>query len=159
MADVNPGYGTFPFGNIANGPSDLSGVGMYPFVLEQTLTLDTTGATTDSTIKIPANAFVLGVLAQVTTAISGAGGITGASVGDASTAARWGTLAALTAGSTNFATCWTPLKGSISTDATGPTVGASALAIRITGTGGDGTPAAGVVRVSAFGFAPLAFRP
>ena len=159
MANVSVNYGSSPFGNIANGSADLSGTGMYPFVSEETVTLSTAGATTDSTIKIPANAVVLAVQAVVTTAISGAGGITGASIGDASTAARFGTLSALTLGANNFATCWTPLKGSISTDATGPTVGATAIAIRITGTGGDGTPAAGVVRLTVSGWAPLAYRP
>lgn len=124
------------------------------FSLSETITFSGTGATADSTAGLlPANAVILYVLATVTTAITGTT-ITGCSVGDASTAARFGTTAALTAGSTNVATCWTPLKGSISTDATGPTVGATALAVRLTGTGGGSTVTAGAVRVTVFGLKP-----
>lgn len=112
----------------------------------EVITLDLEGATTDSSAgMLPANAIIDGVLATVDTAITGA---TGLQIGDATTAARWGTLAALTAGSSNLASAWTPWKGTISTDETGPTVGATALAVRLTATGG--TPTAGKVRVTSY---------
>lgn len=122
---------------------------LYFWQNQQDVTLDTAGTTNDLTAGfVPANSVVLAVLATVETAITTA---TGLQVGDSSTAARWGTLSAVTAGSTNEATAWTPWKGTISTDATGPTASATAPTIRLTATGG--TPGAGVVRVTAWGWA------
>jgi hypothetical protein len=120
------------------------------FKYTEDVTISTAGTTTDTSAGfLPANAIILGVLCTITTTVGG-GGASSLSVGDSSTAARWGTTAALTAGSSNIALAWTPFKGTISTDATGPTVGATALAVRLTV--GGGTPTAGAVRVTAFGF-------
>lgn len=120
------------------------------FKYTEQVTLSTSGTTTDTTAGfLPANSVCLGVLCTVETTIAG-GGASSLSVGDSTTAARWGTTAALTAGSSNIALAWTPFKGTISTDETGPTVGGTALAVRLTV--GGGTPTAGAVRVTAFGY-------
>lgn len=121
------------------------------FKLSETITFSGTGATADSTSGLlPAASIILAVMGTVTTAISGTT-ITGWSLGEATTADRWGSSLGLTVGSTNSAAYHTPWLGSISTDATGPTQ-AAAAAIRITGTGGGSTVAAGAVRVTVIGY-------
>jgi hypothetical protein len=114
-------------------------------MLSESVTLSTAGATTDTTIQIPANSFVLGVTVRVTTGITGIDS-TALEIGDATTSDRFGSIAAFTAGTTNVGL--NHLQGGISTDAAGPIV-TSATAVRLTLTGGtDDTPSAGAVRVT-----------
>lgn len=114
-------------------------------LIAENVTLSTAGATTDTTIQIPANSLVLGVTVRVTTGITGIDS-TALQVGDATTAARFGSIAAFTAGTTGVGL--NHLQGGISTDAAGPIV-TSATAIRLTLSGGaDNTPSAGAVRVT-----------
>jgi hypothetical protein len=113
--------------------------------LTENVTLSTVGATTDTTIQIPANSLVLGVTVRVTTGITGIDS-TSLQIGDATTAARFGSIAAFTAGTTGVGLAH--LQGGISTDAAGPIV-TSATAVRLTLSGGtDDTPSAGAVRVT-----------
>jgi hypothetical protein len=113
--------------------------------LTENVTLSTVGATTDTTIQIPANSLVLGVTVRVTTGITGIDS-TALQIGDATTAARFGSIAAFTAGTTGVGL--SHLQGGISTDAAGPIV-TSATAVRLTLSGGtDNTPSAGAVRVT-----------
>jgi hypothetical protein len=113
--------------------------------LTENVTLDTNGATTDPTIQIPANSLVLGVTVRVTTGITGIDS-TALEIGDATTAARFGSIAAFPAGTTGVGL--NHLQGGISTDAAGPIV-TSATAVRLTLSGGtDDTPSAGAVRVT-----------
>jgi len=114
-------------------------------MLSELVTLSTVGATTDTTIQIPANSLVLGVTVRVTTGITGIDS-TALQFGDSTTAARFGSIAAFTAGTTGVGL--NHLQGGISTDATGPIV-TSATAVRLTLSGGtDNTPSAGAVRVT-----------
>lgn len=113
--------------------------------LSEEKTLSTSGATSDTTIQLPANSIILGVTARVTTTISGVDSTT-LQVGDATTAARFGSGSTLTAGATIVGL--SHMQGGITTDATGP-VQTSAAAVRLTLTGGaDNTPSAGAVRVT-----------
>src|SRR5262245_2651277 len=64
-------------------------------LLEENVTLSTSGATTDSSIQLPANSFILSVTARITTTISGINSTT-LSIGDATTAARFGTTGTFT---------------------------------------------------------------
>jgi hypothetical protein len=108
--------------------------------IEESITLSTSGTTTDSTADmLPANALILGVTARITTTITTA---TDWKLGDGTTAARFTSAnSTLTATTTDVGlNHW---KGGVSTDATGPTQ-ASAAKLRITTTG---TPGAGVIRV------------
>lgn len=114
-------------------------------MLTELVTLSTVGATTDTTMQIPANSLVLGVTVRVTTGITGIDS-TALQIGDATTAARFGSIAAFTAGTTGVGL--NHLQGGISTDAAGPIV-TSATAVRLTLSGGtDNTPSAGAVRVT-----------
>ena len=114
-------------------------------MLSELVTLSTVGATTDTTMQIPANSLVLGVTVRVTTGITGIDS-TALQFGDSTTAARFGTIAAFTAGTTGVGLAH--LQGGISTDAAGPIV-TSATAVRLTLSGGtDNTPSAGAVRVT-----------
>lgn len=114
-------------------------------MLSELVTLSTAGATTDTTIQIPANSLVLGVTVRVTTGITGIDS-TALEIGDATTANRFGSIAAFTAGTTGVGL--NHLQGGISTDAAGPIV-TSATAVRLTLSGGtDNTPSAGAVRVT-----------
>lgn len=114
--------------------------------VSENLTLSTSGATTDSSIQIPANSFIFGVSALITTTISGADSTT-VSIGDATTTARFGTMAALTAGTSVMGI--TQISGASTTLANGPST-SSALAIRVTlSGGGDNTPSAGAIRLTA----------
>jgi hypothetical protein len=81
----------------------------------------------------------------VTTSIAGVDSTT-LSIGDATTAARFGTTTTLTSGQTVVGI--NHMKGNVSTEAAGPTQ-TSAAAVRITlSGGGDNTPSGGVVRVT-----------
>lgn len=108
------------------------------------LTLSTGGATTDTTIDLPANSIIQSVVGRVTTTISG-GGATSFDVGDPTTAGRFVAGVALTSGTTFVGL--DHQKGGVSTDATGPTQ-ASTAKIRVTVNGG--TPSAGAVRLTCF---------
>lgn len=145
--DVQPAF-LAAVGNGQSGSGPSSGQDeFYQFRRSETVTLSTAGTTTDTSENLlPAGAVILGITATITTALAGAG-VTGITIGDASTAARFATLAETAAGKTVVGTV--AMKGSISTDATGPTQ-ASAAKIRITATGG--TPSAGAVRVTVFGW-------
>jgi len=128
---------------VANGANGETSAIRYNTEL---ITLSTGGATTNSSANLlPANSLILGVTAIITTAIVGADS-TAVQLGDSTTAARFGSGAALTAGTTIVGiTHW---NGNISTTATGPTQG-SAASLRITlAGGGDNTPSAGAIRVS-----------
>lgn len=107
---------------------------------EETVTLSTSGTTTDSSANLlPANSLILGVTARVSTTITTA---TDWKIGDTTTSARFlSAVATMTAGTT--AVGMNHLKGGVSTDATGPTQ-TSAAVVRITTTG---TPGAGAIRV------------
>ena len=109
------------------------------------LTLSTGGATTDTSANLlPAGAFILGVVARVTTTIATA---TDWALGDATTALRFCTAqsgAQLTAGATVVGMAH--LSGAISTLATGPSQ-AAAAPVRVTTTG---TPSAGAIRITVF---------
>jgi hypothetical protein len=113
--------------------------------LTENVTLDIGNTWTNTTIQIPANSLVLGVTVRVTTTITGIDS-TSLQIGDATTAARFGSIAAFTAGTTGVGL--NHLQGGISTDAAGPIV-TSATAVRLTLAGGaDNTPTAGAVRVT-----------
>ena len=132
-----------PLGGIS---SELPSDDLEFFKLTESLTLSTGATTTTSTSGLlPANSIILGVLVTVTTAITTAASLT---VGDGTTAAKWGSLAAMTLGSTNMATFWTPFKADVTTTAQGPPVGASALSVILTA---NTNPGAGAVRVTVFG--------
>lgn len=103
------------------------------------ITLSTSGTTTDSSANLlPAGALIKAVVCRVTTAITTA---TDWAVGDATTSARFCSANSTRAAGTQ-AVCLNHQKGSVATDAAGPTQ-ASAAKLRITTTG---TPGAGVVR-------------
>lgn len=111
--------------------------------VSEEITLDTGGATTDSSANLlPANAVIVAVVARVTQTITTA---TDWSLGDATTAARFAAAnSTLTAGTTSVGLAH--LQGGVSTDATGP-VQTAAAKLRVTCTG---TPGAGKVRVTVF---------
>lgn len=115
-------------------------------ILSESITLDTSGAVTDSVADLlPANAVILGMTWKVTTTIAGVDSTT-ISFGDATTAARFGTGTVLTSGTTGIGT--TQMSGASGTAATGPTQTAAAK-LRITLSGGaDNTPSAGAVRLT-----------
>lgn len=107
------------------------------------ITLSTLSGSTDSVAFIlPANALILGITARITVAITGA---TAWSVGDPTTTARFITsntdlIVATTKVGLNH------LKGSVTTEAAGPTQ-TTAAKVRIATTG---TPTAGKIRVTVF---------
>ena len=144
-------YGAAFIGVSANGVSGSAPSSgqdeLIPFRRSETMTLSTSGATTDSAeYLLPANAVILAVTATVLTTITGSG-VSAFTVGDSAVAARFATGIALTAGTT--AVGITHMTGVISATNAGPTQ-ASAAKLRITATGG--TAATGVVRVTVFGF-------
>lgn len=109
----------------------------------ENLTLSTGGATTDTTIDIPANSFLRGLVYRVTTTITTAANY---HIGDPTTANRFvDTSTSLTAGNTG--TGLRHLQGSITTDATGPIQGGSTAKIRVTC---NTTPGAGAIRLTLF---------
>jgi Lower baseplate protein N-terminal domain len=124
------------------------GAGVHPrialgFTYEE-MTLSTSGTTTDSSANlIKAGALMLPIVYSVSVTISG-GGVTKFRGGDATTSARfWSDDANITAG--NGGNGVNHLKGSVATDAAGPTNAADAK-LRITC---DATPSAGKVQVLA----------
>lgn len=111
---------------------------------EELLVLSTSGATTNTTNTIPANSWIFCVLTYTTVAIAGVNS-TAMQVGDASTAARFGTTGTLTQGTTVVG--MTHLQAAINSATTGAVVTA-ATSVRITLAGGaDNTPSAGTVRI------------
>lgn len=137
-----PASGAGKAGGVPSGGQDE----LVPFRASETITLSTAGTTTDSAeYLLPANSIILAVTSTITTALAGSG-VSGYTVGEATTAARFASVTATAAGSVS--TGAVALKGSISTDATGPTQ-ASAAKVRITATGG--TPTSGAIRVTVFG--------
>ena len=73
-------------------------------VLEE-LTTIAAAASSSTTIQLPAGAVILAVTVRVTTAIPSTGGVTGFTVGDAGSAARYNTATvSITAGSTDAGT-------------------------------------------------------
>jgi hypothetical protein len=123
----------------------LNGSQLITGQVSENITLSTSGATTDSTIDLPANSIILSVTARITTTIAGVDSTT-LSIGDPTTAARFGTTGTLTAGTTVVGL--NHQQGSVSTDATGP-VQTSAAKVRLTLSGGaDNTPSAGAVRIT-----------
>lgn len=134
----------------ANGPSGAIPIGgqdeLVQFRNSETITISTSGATTDSTeYLLPANSIIDVVTATVVTAISG-GGASSFGAGDSNVAARFMTGIALTAGTT--AVGITHQLANTTAANAGPG-NATALKLRITVAGG--TPTAGVVRVTVFG--------
>jgi len=133
-----------------NGPTGSVPVGGQDEVLRfrnsETITLSTSGATTDSTeYLLPANSLIELVTVTVVTTITGSG-VSSFTVGDANVAARFATGIALTAGTTAVGIT----HQLANTTAANAGVGqASAAKVRITATGG--TAATGVVRVTVFG--------
>lgn len=105
----------------------------------ESITLSTAGTTTDSTANLlPANSLIKAVTCRVTTTI---GTATDWAVGDPTTATRFSSAnSTLTAGTTSVGL--NHMRGSVTTDAAGPTQTAAAK-LRITTTG---TPSAGVIR-------------
>lgn len=126
-------------GNIttANGASMTWNVG------SESITLSTSGATTDSTADLlPANSIIDSVVCRVTTTVTTA---TDWSLGDATTAARFAAAnSTMTAGATSIGLVH--MFGNVSTTAAGPSQAAAAK-LRITTTG---TPGAGVIRCTVF---------
>lgn len=111
--------------------------------------ISVTAATTDSSVNLlPADSLILGVGVLVTETITRATTqITDFSVGDPTTADRFAASVARTAGST--ASGRRQWRGSVTTDAAGPTQDAAAKA-RITTSGGSGAFTAGKVRLVVF---------
>lgn len=111
--------------------------------IHESLTLSTSGTTTDTTANLlPANSLILGVTARVTTTITTA---TDWSLGDATIATRFASAnAVMTAGSTSVGL--NHLKGGVALDTTGP-VQVAAAKLRVTTTL---TPGAGVIRLTVF---------
>ena len=106
------------------------------------ITLNLGVATTDSATDLPANSIIQGVTCRITTTIVTS---TDWSVGDPTTAARFSSAnSTLTAGTTSVGL--NHHKGSVTTDAAGPTQTAAAK-LRITATG---VPTAGAVRCTVF---------
>ena len=111
----------------------------------ENLTLSVAGATTNTTNTIPADSFILAVDAYITTSITGVDS-TAVQIGDSVTAARFASLAALTAGTVDVGL--THLEAAINSATTGAIVRA-ATTVRVTLSGGaDNTPTAGAVRIT-----------
>jgi len=115
------------------------------FSISEEITLDTGAAFTDSTADLlPGASLILAVTGYITVAITG-GGVTQWELGDPTTQGRFhDILATLTIGASYVGL--KHLRGSITTDAAGPTQ-ATADKVRITL---DGTPSGGKVRVTTF---------
>ena len=111
----------------------------------ENLTLSVAGATTNTTNTIPADSFILAVDAYITTTIAGVDS-TAVQIGDATTAARFASLVALTAGTVDVGL--THLEAAINSATTGAIV-RTATTVRVTLSGGaDNTPTAGAVRIT-----------
>lgn len=111
--------------------------------VSESITLSTSGATTDSTADLlPANSIIKSVVCRVTTTVTTA---TDWKVGDATTSGRFAAAnSTMTAGSTSVGLVH--MFGNVSTTAAGPSQAAAAK-LRITTTG---TPGAGVIRCTVF---------
>ena len=111
----------------------------------ENLTLSVAGATTNTTNTIPADSFILAVDAYITAEITGVDS-TAVQIGDATTAARFASLVALTVGTVDVGL--THLEAAINSATTGAIVRA-ATSVRVTLSGGaDNTPTAGAVRIT-----------
>ena len=120
--------------------SDVSGGTQVRGTLTESVTLSTSGTTTDSTIDLPANSIILSVTGRITTTITTA---TDWKLGDATIADRFSDAnATLTSGTTTVGiNQW-------KADRTTAGQGAfqqSTAKVRITTTG---TPGAGVIRIT-----------
>ena len=145
--DIQPGFlaarGNGQTGATASGLQDE----FIPFRISETITLSTTGTTTDSAeYLLPGNAVILGVTSTIVTALAGSG-VSGYTLGDSAVAARFASVSATAAGSTSTGTVM--LNGNINATNAGPTQ-ASAAKLRVTTSGGTAT--SGAVRVTVFGF-------
>jgi len=120
--------------------SDVNGGTQVRGTLTESITLSTSGTTTDSTIDLPANSIILSVTGRITTTITTA---TDWKLGDATIADRFSDAnATLTSGTTTVGiNQW---KADRTTAGQGP-YQASTAKVRITTTG---TPGAGVIRIT-----------
>lgn len=121
--------------------------------VEEETTLSTSGATTDTTIQLPANSLILAVVARITVSIAGVNS-TALQIGDSNVATRFGSGGTLTIGATIIGL--NHLKGSVATDNAGPVQGAAASVRFTLAGGGDNTPSGGKVRVTIFYLTPTA---
>lgn len=114
-------------------------------IVEENVTLSTAGATTDTTIDLPADSLIDAVTIRITTTITGIDS-TSLQFGDSNVATRFGSVSAFTSGTTGVGiNQW---KGSVTADNAGPTQTSTAK-VRLTLAGGaDNTPSAGAVRVA-----------
>jgi hypothetical protein len=145
------GFGVYDLGQVASPVRDVyatafraqtaNGAAGAVKTISESITLSTSGATTDSTADLlPANALILSVTARITTTIETA---TDWKLGDAATADRFTSAnATLAAGTT--AVGLRHMQGGVAADAAGP-VQTAAAKLRVTMTG---TPTAGVIRVT-----------
>lgn len=151
LNNTNPAIDTLPLTNTFTGANTFknsltiettsNGAKWIRGFVSELLTLSTGGATTDTSIDLPANSVIESVVGRVTTAVTTASTF---DCGDPTTAQRFATGIS---GALN--TTFVGLnhqKGGVSTDATGPTQ-VSTAKIRITC---NTTPGAGVLRLSCF---------
>jgi len=139
--NVWTGPNTFQTATLAQQTTSNGAIVTFGWVTEL-LTINTGGTTTDTVIDLPANSIIESVVGRVTTALTVA---TSFDVGDPTTTSRFATGIAVALNTTFVGlNHW---KGSVSTDAAGPTQGSTAK-VRITANGG--TPGAGVVRLTVF---------
>lgn len=136
-------------GGAASFPSGANGQALVPFLNTENLTLSTSGTTTDTTANLlPANSLILVTQGTVSTTIVTA---TDWKLGDATTAGRFSAAdSTLTAGEAVPKTSFPPVQ--IGTGVANATTGvyqAAAAKVRITTTG---TPSAGAIRVTVYGF-------
>jgi hypothetical protein len=152
VTDGSTGYGTARAA--AHEVATANGALGSLRTISESISLSTGGATTDSSTKLlPANAFLLATTYRITASVTGVDS-NALQFGDATTPARFGSTATLTAGTTGV--LYSHLQGSIVSDATGP-VQVAAAQMRLTLAGGaDNTPTGGVVRVTQhyFDFTP-----
>lgn len=138
--DGSTGFGSLRAANL--GVETANGAIGNVQTISESITLSTSGLTTDSTADLlPANSIILAVTARVTTAITAT---TDWALGDATTSNRFAAAnATLAAGTT--AVGLRHQQGSVASDAAGP-VQTTAAKLRITCTGAN--PGAGVIRVT-----------
>lgn len=143
VTDGSTGFGSLRSGNL--GVETANAAVTNVSTISESITL-AAAATTDSTADLcPANSIILSVTWRITSDITGVTSTT-LSVGDPTTAARFGTGTVFTAGTTGIGI--THMSGASTTAATGPTQGTAAkLRLTLSG-GGDNTPSGGVVRVT-----------
>lgn len=108
--------------------------------LAESPALTLTGASTNTSMDIPAGVIVMGVTYRINTDITG---VTGFQIGDTTTATRFcATQSTLTSGTTG--TCLGAMFGNVTTTAAGPTQ-ATVDKVKVTAVGG--TFSAGVIRI------------